>query len=70
MNGEERQKALILKIRELAGEVGSIDDPDPGWHDADNYDHQVQTGLATAVVEILDYAPPGLVHWFGICLLQ
>lgn len=61
---------LILKIRALAGQVGGLDNDLQDACDADNYDFQVQVGLAESIVEILDYDPSKTVQWFGYCLVQ
>ena len=60
---------LITKLRELAGAIGSQDELENA-PDAENYDFQVQTGLAEAVVKIMDYDSGKLIFWIGRCLIQ
>ena len=47
---------MIVALRKLAGAIGEIRDPYPfpTKADAENYDFQVQLGLAAAAVGILD----------------
>ena len=70
MTDSERQEPLILKLREIAGQIGEIENEIPEACDAENYDFQVKIGLATSIVEILDYDIPQIVHWFGWCLMR
>jgi hypothetical protein len=63
----EAESQIIEEIRRLAGTLGHDCDE---RLDSEAYAAQVETGLAQAVVEILDKSPEGLVHWFGHCLIQ
>lgn len=58
------------QLREIAGEIGEIECHLPGTPDAEEYNFQVQVGLATAVVEILDTDFAGISKWFGFCLIR
>lgn len=66
---EKRQEQLIIEIRRLAGEIGSMQDSLDKGGDAENYDYQVRTGLAVAVDDILGYDPKEVVRWLGHCLI-
>ncbi|MEY3898593.1 MAG: hypothetical protein RLZZ214_4115, partial [Verrucomicrobiota bacterium] len=52
---------MILEIRKIAGPIGSSQADLDDACDAENYDFQVQTGLAKVVSEILDYNPSKLI---------
>lgn len=61
MTDDQREKALIQKIRELAGEIGQLQKMEcPGAPDAKEYCFQVRCGLSSAVSEILDYEPAAI----------
>jgi len=70
MTDSEKQAPLILKLRELAGQIGEIENEIPEACDAENYDFQVKIGLATSIAEILDYDIQRTVRWFGYCLMN
>lgn len=67
MNDNERTKAIILQIRDLAGQIGILRNELPGSPDAEEYEFQVRIGLAEAAMEILDTDVRGIIHWFGNC---
>lgn len=61
MPADPKEKALIQKIRELAGQIGQLEKMElPGAPDAKEYCFQVRCGLSSAVVEILDYEPAAI----------
>ena len=71
MNEDDKKKDLIQQIRTLAGELGRIGKNDlPEAPDAEEYDFQVQVGLAEAAVEIMDTDVSGIAGWFVFCLIQ
>ncbi len=70
MTDLEKQEPLILQLRELAGQIGEIENEIPEAWDAENYDFQVQIGLATSIVEILDYDIQKVIRWFSYCLMN
>jgi len=67
---EATEKALILDIRQLAGEIGAMHDPPKEGGDADMYNYEVQAGLSRAVVGTLDYDLTKVTCWFGLCLCE
>ena len=68
MNKNEREN-LIREIRSLAGRIGA-DDELPNVADSVNYEYQVDTGLASAVAELLFNHPQNAIPWFGYCLIE
>lgn len=59
---------LAREIRVLAGKLAA-DTTLEKSSDSEEYDFQVQIGLADAVVDILDFNPYKLGTWFGYCLI-
>jgi hypothetical protein len=70
MDKENQRSEIVRQIRRLAGELGAIEDELENVADAENYDFQVQTGLAAAVTEILEDNPFSAIRWFGYCLIS
>ena len=71
MSDHKKEGELSRKIRELAGQIGEISDPEQfGNSDAEDYDFKVLTGLATATVETIDFNPGKLFHWLGYCFIR
>lgn len=65
----EDQSPIARKIRLLAAKLAedhTLDDSS----DAEEYQHQIECGLADAVVDILDFDLPRLIYWFGHCFIQ
>lgn len=60
---------LIHQIRELAGQVGAMRYDYPHMNDSENYESQIQVGLACSAAEILEHNPSRVVEWFGHCLI-
>ena len=72
MSNETKIDELIVQLREIAGEIGELQDPgvySPRVADAEDYDFKIQIGLARAAVEIFDYDPSKTITWFGHCLI-
>jgi hypothetical protein len=59
----------IGRIRELAGQIGATRFESPQMADAENYESQVQIGLALSATEILDYDSSRVVECFGHFLI-
>ena len=64
-----KDREWIGKIRSLAGQLGATRYESPDVADAENYESQVQVGLACSAVEILDYDSSKVAEWFGHCLI-
>jgi hypothetical protein len=67
---DTKRMELVLKLRGIAGEIGSIDNEQPLSSDADSYDLQVLSGLSDAVVTILDDVPSKFFSWIDYCLIS
>lgn len=67
---DAKEKELVIKIRELAAELGATQDYLDNAGDAVNYDYQVQLGMAYAAGEMMDYDPGKLTKWFGHCIIN
>jgi len=63
-------ESLIQEIRSLAGRLGEMGGDLENVADAENYDFQVQTGLASATAQILEGNPFKAIVWFGHCLIS
>lgn len=61
--------AKIIRIRKLAGEIGSHRNIEK-LSDSENYEFQVDTGLAQAVAHIQGFDPARLIYWFVFCLID
>lgn len=69
MTDENNIDPNILRIRKLAGKIGSYQNIEKG-SDAENYEFQVDVGLAEAVSDIQGYDPQKLIYWFGFCIIR
>lgn len=70
MSEHQSREEIIIKIRELAGMLGEMNDSKPvSKSDAENYEDKVLTGLSDAVVEVIDHNIEKLFYWFGYCML-
>ena len=73
MNNETKIEELVVQLRNIAGEIGELENPE-GYSrrasDADDYDFKIQIGLARAAIEIFDYDPSKTIYWFGYCLID
>ncbi len=65
----EDQSPIARKIRELAAKLAEDHTLDNAA-DAEEYQHQIECGLAEAVVDILDFDLPRLFYWFGFCFIS
>lgn len=63
------ENECIHQIRALAGQVGAVHYDAPDVADSENYESQVQVGLACSAASILGYDSSRLVEWFGHCLI-
>ena len=67
----ERIDELIEQVSRACGEIGSLMVGElEEASDADNYESQIQVGLAKAVVDTMFKSKHAdLVHWFGHCII-
>jgi hypothetical protein len=69
MTNENTLDPKIIRIRQLAGEIGSHHQLEKA-SDAENYDFQVKCGLGDAVADIFQGNPHDLFEFFGYCLIS
>ena len=68
----ERVDELMEQVARACGEIGSLTagDLSDDTSDVENYEFQIQTGLADAVVNaVFKMKHADIIHWFGYCLI-